>query len=99
MRKCLTCIFLLFIITVFDAGAQADSVTIQVRPDYDKVSKWRRFLFGENYRKEFAAQVTVPVIRISQFNGGLTPLKSGGGMQTVSLRLEDKNGKEWVLRN
>jgi hypothetical protein len=96
MRKYLACSLIL--IAALDAGAQ-DSVTIQVRPDFDKVSSMRRLLFGENYRKEFAAPTTVPVIRISQIHGGLVPEKTGGGMQTVSLRLKDKNGKEWVLRN
>jgi hypothetical protein len=98
MRRYLPGIFFLLIIAALDAGAQTDSIAIQVRPDYDKVSKMRRLLFGENYRKEFAATTTVPIIRISQVHGGLTPEKGGGGMQTISLRLKDKNGKEWVLR-
>jgi hypothetical protein len=92
--------FFLFILSTLTADAQTgDSVTVQVRPDYDKVSKFRRFLFGENYRKEFAAPTTLPIIHLSQIHGGLTPEKTGGGMQTVSLRLKDRTGKEWVLRN
>jgi len=31
---------------------QDDSITISVHPAYDKVSKWHRRFFGENYRKE-----------------------------------------------
>jgi hypothetical protein len=86
-------------ITANAQTGQGDSVTIQVRPDYDKVGKFKRFLLGENYRKEFAAPTTLPVIHISQIHGGLEPIRTGGGMQTVSLRLKDKTGKEWVLRN
>jgi hypothetical protein len=102
MRKYLAGNIVLLLFTSFTAGAQTlqgDSITIQVRPEYDKVSKLRRFFFGENYRKEFAAPTTVPIIRISQIHGGLIPERSGGGMQTISLRLKDKNGREWVLRN
>lgn len=80
-------------------GLQAqDSLKIRIYPDYDKVGKFHRFLFGENYRKEYAEETKVPVIRLSRIKGGLTPIKRGGGNQTHSLRLEDKQGKEWVLR-
>lgn len=81
------------------ASIQGDSATVRVRPEYDEVSRFRRKLFGENYRKEFAAPTTLPVIRLSALHGGLVPKKRGGGMQTISLRLEDASGKEWVLRN
>ena len=30
--------------------------------------------------------------------GGLVPLKRGGGQQSKSLRLEDKNGRQFVMR-
>jgi hypothetical protein len=76
-----------------------DSIVVQVHPSYDKVGKFRRLFFGENYRKEWAAPTTLPVIRVSQFQGGLTPLQRGGGMQSKSLRLADKTGKEWVIRS
>jgi hypothetical protein len=78
---------------------EADSVTVQVHPSYNKRGKFHRLFFGENYREEWAAPTTLPVIRISTFNGGLTPLQRGGGMQSQSLRLADKNGKEWVIRS
>lgn len=77
----------------------ADSIIIQANLTYNEVSNFRRRLFGENYRKEWAAPTKVPVIRISEVSGGLKPLKRGGGMQTVSLRLEDPTGKQWVLRS
>lgn len=81
------------------ASAKEDSTFTQANPHYNQPGKLHRTLFGENYRKEWAAQTKVPLIRISTFRGGLTPLKQGGGMQTISLRLVDKNGKEWVLRS
>src|SRR5690606_39948210 len=37
--------------------------------------------------------------RISEISGGLKPIKRGGGMQTISLRLKDAEGKDWVLRS
>jgi hypothetical protein len=77
----------------------ADSVTVKVHPSYNDVSGFHRLLFGENYRKEWAADTKLPVIKISEIYGGLTPVRIGGGFQTHSLRLVDKNGKEWVIRS
>jgi len=77
----------------------ADSIVRAVHPSYNAVSGVHRWLFGENYRREWAVPVKLPVIRLSAFHGGLTPEKQGGGMQSKSLRLIDKNGMEWVLRS
>jgi hypothetical protein len=76
-----------------------DSISIKIYPKYDSVSKFHRFLFGENYRREYASETKVPIIRISEFKGGLTPTQRGGENQSHSLRLVDQKGKEWVLRS
>jgi len=76
----------------------ANTIAVSAYAPYDSVGDLHRTLFGENYRKEWAARATLPVIKISEIRGGLTPVKRGGGHQTLSLRLKDKEGKEWVLR-
>ncbi|WP_090662493.1 BamA/TamA family outer membrane protein [Parafilimonas terrae] len=76
-----------------------DSTTVATHPSYDSVSGFHRWLFGENYRKEWSVPTTLPVIKISAEKGGLTPTQRGGGHQSYSLRLEDKDGKEYVLRS
>ncbi|NII23814.1 BamA/TamA family outer membrane protein [Pseudoflavitalea sp. X16] len=76
-----------------------DSITIVPLARFDSVNRFHRWLFGENYRKDYATPTTFPVIRISQVKGGLTPSRLGGGHQSKSLRLLDKNGKEWALRS
>jgi hypothetical protein len=78
---------------------RADSMVVQVHPSYDKPGKIHRFFFGENYRKEWATSTTLPVIRISELHGGLIPTQLGGGFQSKSLRLKDKQGKEWIIRS
>ncbi|WP_145861055.1 BamA/TamA family outer membrane protein [Pedobacter suwonensis] len=82
-----------------DKPITADSIFVRVKPEYDSVGRFHRVIFGENYRKEYAAKTKVPVLRISQMMGGLKATKRGGGNQSRSLRLEDKNGKEYVLRS
>lgn len=77
-----------------------DSITINgVVPRYDSVSNRHRAYFGENYRKEWAVETRLPIIKISSILGGLKPTELGGGHQSHSLRLKDKMGKEWVLRS
>lgn len=78
---------------------ETDSATVKVKPEFDHVRGLHRYLFGENYRKDYAMDVKVPVISISKVYGGLKPIRLGGGNQSRSLRLEDKNGKEYVLRS
>jgi len=75
----------------------SDSISIQLNPQFDKVSGIHRSLFGENYRKTWAMKTVLPVLHISKNH--MLPKELGGGMQTHSLRLEDAKGKEWILRS
>ncbi len=66
----------------------------------DEVTKSKMFrrLWGEHYRKYYGKQIAAPTVRLDTLMGGLTPTRRGGGNQSRSLRLEDKNGKEFVMR-
>ncbi|MPQ46544.1 BamA/TamA family outer membrane protein [Marinifilum sp. N1E240] len=75
------------------------TITIAASEMYETDSKSKRKLLGNNYRKEWATPITVPVFDIGTEKGGLKILKRGGGQQTRSLRLEAKNGKQYVLRS
>ncbi|QKJ29254.1 hypothetical protein HQ865_05630 [Mucilaginibacter mali] len=103
MKKIFT-LPILALLMQLDASAQikntfTDSVVVAVHPSYNDVTGAHRWLFGENYRVDWAMQVKLPVIKLSTFHGGLAPVKQGGGMESKSLRLEQKNGTEWVLRS
>lgn len=71
-----------------------DSVLVAANPKL-KESFLRNVFVGRNYREEWTTPVKVPVLDVTAY----TPTKQGGGKQTRSLRIEDKNGKEWVLRS
>jgi hypothetical protein len=84
-----------------------DSVIVENFPKGDVLTNasdlyegagFRRFMFGEGYRAEWYEGVEVPVFDLGKEKGGLTILKRGGGNQTKSLRLEAKDGKQYVLR-
>jgi hypothetical protein len=59
----------------------------------------KRKLLGETYRSLWQEPITFPVFDINKEKGGLTILKRGGGLQTKSLRLQDREGKQYVLRS
>ncbi|HEU5049719.1 MAG TPA: BamA/TamA family outer membrane protein [Gemmatimonadales bacterium] len=58
-----------------------------------------RFFFGSGYRDLWVKPITVPVLDLGRFDGGLRATEVGGGMQTRSLRLENAEGREWVFRS
>lgn len=75
-----------------------DSVLVAVNKHYDQVSDFRKLLFGKNYRKEWATPVHLKVFDIEKTMGGFSIRRLGGGKQTKSLKLTDKNGVDWSLR-
>ncbi|QNH63723.1 BamA/TamA family outer membrane protein [Hymenobacter sediminicola] len=59
----------------------------------------KTWLLGKNYRQEWQQPVRVPILNLGTTQGGLRPLRQGGGKQTKSLRLRATNGREYVLRS
>lgn len=90
------------------AQAQNQSTGVTARPRDDSVvvkasSKYgaggvHRFLLGDNYRELWAQPITVPVLDIGKYAGGLKPLEEGGNAQTRNLHLRGADGKEYVFR-
>ncbi|UQD57424.1 metallophosphoesterase [Flavobacterium sp. K5-23] len=56
------------------------------------------FIFGEHYRKYYSLPIEVKTAVLDTLFGGLTPKRAGGGHQSKSLQLIDKNGKEYAMR-
>jgi len=72
--------------------------TTMIAGDYSARGLYR-FFFGAHYRELWTTPVKVEVLDLENFAGGLTPLKRGGGMQTQTLRLEGKDGKQYAFRS
>jgi len=82
-------------VTVTETVAKfPDSMTAVGYAAFAKAGAVHRLLLGSNYRKEWAAPVRVPVFDMT----GWKPLQRGGGTQTRSLRLENADGTQYVLR-
>ncbi len=99
------CLLLLFFLIAFGAHAQQpsanaiathDSMTLAASSKYKDPSLLKRLFLGKNYRAAWAMPVTLPQFHLREM--GFTIKELGGGQQTKSLRLLDKQGHEWVLR-
>lgn len=78
-----------------NSSATGTSVVLQASDKYGD----KNFLRGNFYRAAWSQPVEIPVLHLDGYDGGLTPLQLGGGNQTRSLRLENKDGKQYVLRS
>lgn len=75
-----------------------DSVVVSASEKYEKASGMKRVILGENYRKEWSTKVKLKTFNLRKEHGGMTIVSLGGGKQTTSLRMKDKEGREWTLR-
>ncbi len=76
-----------------------DDVAVTAASELYKAGKFKTRILGELHREEWLAVDTFPTIDLSKEHGGLVPVQRGGGFQTKSLRLENPEGKQWVLRS
>ena len=75
------------------------TATASVYPEeWTQKTAWYRFLWGEHYRTYYGMPISVSVADLTQIHGGLQPRISGGGNQSLSLRLQDSKGTEYVMR-
>ncbi len=76
-----------------------DSVVISASDKYKHFSGFKDVFLGSNHRKEWSMPVQFKVFNINKEHGGFTIKSLGGGKQTKSLKIVDRNGKEWTLRS
>lgn len=82
----------------FEKKSYKDMYAVVV-PDSQFVSgKFKRFWLGDLNRDLWTTPIKVPYLDLHYERGGLTPIKKGGGMQTLSLRMEGHDGKQYSLR-
>lgn len=75
-----------------------DSIVAAANEKIAKTSGMQRWIMGKNYRKEWSTPVKMRVFNLKTELGGFKIKSLGGGKQTKSLKLEDKQGREWTLR-
>ena len=76
-----------------------ETVTTSIySPKMTQKSAFHRFLFGQHYRKYYSLPIEARIATIDTLKGGLKPIREGGGHQSVSLRMSDPQGREYIMR-
>lgn len=96
-------VFLVFILHLDTATAQtvheeSEEVRVVANASYGAGSL-HRFLMGNGYRDLWTTPISVPVLNLSTYAGGLTPHRAHTGSQTTSLRLLGADGREYQFRS
>jgi hypothetical protein len=78
--------------------AVPDSVTVVAGARYAK-SGFVKFFAGAGHRDLWTVPIKVEVVDLATFGGGLTPLRLGGGMTTLTLHAQGNDGKRYVCRS
>ena len=94
----LTCSFSFLSIIVLAQSDTSKYIITAASKNYDRKSSYQK-KWGEHYRKEWATPVKFKIAMLDTLAGGLKPYEGGGGRQSKSLRLKDKDGREYVLRS
>lgn len=75
-----------------------DVVIAPASTQYMRLNGLKKVFSGTNHRKEWSEPVALKVFNINKEKGGFRIDGLGGGNQTKSLKLIDKNGEAWSLR-
>ena len=99
-------------INIFNAQKPVDSFSFKPKSDFNNTIKTSvfppeaviksgsyKFFWGDHYRHYFGLPFNAKVAWLDTLYGGLKVIKKGGGHQSNSLRLEDKNGKQYAMRS
>ena len=75
-----------------------NSITLPASQKYYKSNLYKS-LWGEHYRKEWHTPVKFFKTSLDTLAGGLIPYETGGGRQTKTIRLRDKEERKYVFRS
>lgn len=75
-----------------------DSVLL-IPNDLYKSNAVKNLIQGEQYRKAWSTPVKFPILFLDTLYGGVKILETGGGKQTHSLDIQDKNGIIYSMRS
>ena len=82
----------------FDPQFPAEMKSSVYDPKATEKSSAYQFLWGKRYRESYGIPVTAETADLETLFGGLKPIRKGGGNQSKTLRLETKDGKQYVMR-
>ena len=60
---------------------------------------FKRWMYGSDYRDLWTTPIEVAVLDLDNVGGGLTPLRTGGFGQSISLHFMGKDGRRYTVRS
>ncbi|GAB2838773.1 hypothetical protein [Ferruginibacter profundus] len=76
-----------------------NKVTVMADAQYAQHGFLYKIILGKNYRAVWNTPVAADKFYFKTITRQYTPVKTGGGLQTVSLLITDNNNTEWSLRS
>ena len=64
-----------------------------------RVGGFKRWLYGRDYRDLWTTPIEVAVLDLDRVGGGLTPLRTGGFGQSISLHFTGQDGRRYTVRS
>jgi hypothetical protein len=78
----------------------ADStITMAPNAGYDGKSRLFEWIVGKHNRKYWSVEDEYPYFDITEIEGGLMPVRTGGKGQSTTLHMERQDGRDFVLRS
>ncbi len=77
----------------------ADSTRVSIPSTAYQAGTLRKWFLGSNWRHVWNIPVELNYLDLETAGGGLNAVKRGGGMQTISVRLENDEGHQFVVRS
>jgi hypothetical protein len=81
-----------------DDGVASPALRTVVAGSQYKAGGVHRWLWGADYRDLWTAAVTVDVLDLHAFAGGLEPVRRVGGQETKGLALKGADGRDYTFR-
>ncbi len=80
-----------------DNISQYSTASVYTEKEITKKGFYKK-LWGKRYREAYGTKVKASNVSLDTLFGGLSVVRKGGGHQSKSLRLQDKQGREYMMR-
>ena len=64
-----------------------------------RAGRFKRWFYGSDYRNLWTTPIEVAVLDLDRVGGGLTPLRTGGFGQSISLHFTGEDGRRYTVRS
>ena len=78
---------------------QGDKTHVVIPGERFRAGGFKRWFYGSDYRDLWTTPIEVSVLDLDRVGGGLTPLRTGGFGQSISLHFMGEDGRRYTVRS